>query len=64
MVARVRWRINDRDLKAEIRRRLGIKDGFEQVNGLCTWNLDEKQLKKLEMIAVSPYNYLQIMEIW
>lgn len=39
---RIRWRVNDRRLKGEIRRRLGILDDGETVNGFCRWLVDER----------------------
>lgn len=57
----IRWRTNDRRLKALIRNRLGIDDTGEDVNGRCRWRVTQEQLEKLRLIAVKPYNYLQIM---
>ena len=60
---RIRWRVNDRRLKGEIRRRLGVLDDGETVNGFCRWLVDERQLGNIRLIAEEPYNYLQIMEL-
>lgn len=62
MRALIRWRTNDRRLKALIRERLGIDDTGEDVNGRCSWRLTSGQLEKLRLITVPPYNYLQIMK--
>lgn len=57
----IRWRTNDRELKTKVRERLGISDTGESLNGHCRWRVTPSQLEKLRLIAVKPYDYLQIM---